>query len=573
MMNSPEAESSTHSESNDKAAPSTSNVSGQEGNGPKSEKSPLKRKSAGPKNAKTQKHKKARVSRSAQLGYTVHQGEDMLLVISNASSQYDGSVWKTQKRRIKKKTVVKGKVKSTQVKKLKTVRAKPKPAHNPVTKTEEDTAAFVPQKPVDHRWGQSLPEEVLVNIFNMVVIQDGAVPFLCRVGRVCRLWNAAASSPVLWRKVCVSHCWIASGKKQLPKTEKKIKETFDWLAQNRFSQLRDFSLCHWSKNANYAVEVVSQSCPHLRSLKLSYCTGLTAGAFQILGQHSSSLQSINLQYSEFQVEGLLEYLENHGRQIKQILFTHALKNDRLLAALSRGCCPDLELLEVNTKLDSKNCELSICIHALQMACPKLKTFRMLNVRPLHKTVRSGADSTSGFPLLEELCIATTSYSYMTDKDLLDILFSSTRLRVLDLRGCSRITPPGLATLPCPELECLFWGQYFSSHIGLPSPKKGLHMVTQKWSQTLQQLDIANQLFSEEDLEIAMRNLAEATEVDKLRSLNLSGTRITPPALRSVVGQMTALNYLNLSSCRYLPRGVKRIYRGQEDIRQLLDKLE
>lgn len=54
----------------------------------------------------------------------------------------------------------------------------------------------------------------------------------------------------------------------------------------------------------------------------------------------------------------------------------------------------------------------------------------------------------GFPLLEELCIATTSYSYMTDNDLLDILFSSTKLRVLDLRGCSRITPSGLANLPC-----------------------------------------------------------------------------------------------------------------------------
>lgn len=57
------------------------------------------------------------------------------------------------------------------------------------------------------------------------------------------------------------------------------------------------------------------------------------------------------------------------------------------------------------------------------------------------------------------------------------------------------------------------------------------MVTQKWSQTLQQLDIANQLFTEEDLEIAMSNLAGAAEADTLQSLNLSGTRITPPALR------------------------------------------
>lgn len=86
-----------------------------------------------------------------------------------------------------------------------------------------------------------------------------------------------------------------------------------------------------------------------------------------------------------------------------------------------------------------------------------QTFRMLNVRPLHKMMRNGADSTAGFPLMEELCIATTSYSSMTDKDLMDILFGSTRLRVLDLRGCSRITPSGLSTLPC-------LGRYNSCHL-------------------------------------------------------------------------------------------------------------
>ncbi|XP_053190356.1 F-box/LRR-repeat protein 6 isoform X1 [Scomber japonicus] len=578
-MDSTEAEVAAHGEESKDTVPSTSNVSNQGEHGPKSNKASLKRKSGSATNHKAKKRKTTRVKRASQPSYTVHEGEDMLLVISSSTSQYDGSAWVPKKKGSKKKKLVKGKGKTVQMKKKKPVIAKPKLSNDynkvaKLAKEEENTSVFVPEKARDNRWGQSLPEEVLINIFQMVVVQDGAVPFLCRVGRVCRLWNVAASSPVLWRKVTVGHCWIAPGKTQLPKTEEKIKDTLNWLAQNRFSQLRDFSLCHWTKNVDYAVDVVSQFCPHLRSLTFSYCTGMKAQAFQSLGLHSRSLQSINLQHSEFQVEGgLLEYLVNHGNQIRQILFTRGPKNDRLLTAISKGCCPDLEFLEVNKKLDSKDCELPICIQALQIACPKLKTFRMLNVRLLHRTMRNGAELTSGFPLLEELCIATTSYSYMTDKDLLDILFSSNKLRVLDLRGCSRITPAGLATLPCLELECLFWGQYFSSHIGLSTLKKGLHMVTQKWNQTLQQLDIANQLFSEEDLEIAMSSLAQATDADTLRSLNLSGTRITPPALRSVIGQLTALSYLNLSSCRYLPRGVKRVYRGQEDIRQLLDKLE
>uniref|UniRef100_H3CB77 Uncharacterized protein n=2 Tax=Tetraodon nigroviridis TaxID=99883 RepID=H3CB77_TETNG len=115
---------------------------------------------------------------------------------------------------------------------------------------------------------------------------------------------------------------------------------------------------------------------------------------------------------------------------------------------------------------------------------------------------------------------------MTDKDLADILFASSRLRVLDLRGCSRITPSGLASLQCNELECLFWGQYFSSNLGSSAPKTGIYMVAQKWSRTLRELDIANQLFTAEDLELAMTYLTQVAEADRMCSLNLSGTRIT-----------------------------------------------
>ncbi|XP_017297550.1 F-box/LRR-repeat protein 6 [Kryptolebias marmoratus] len=558
-------EASVSETSNQSERKEESEASGHGEDGPKSKKTALKRKSE----VKTKKQKKARVSRP---DYTVHQGEDMLLVISNASSQYVGSVWTSKKKGSKKRKALKGKLKKkkNQIKKRKSVCEKPKVENQPVKKDDEDRK--LSETAAEDRWGQELPEEVLVNIFQLVVTQDSAVPFLCRMGRVCRLWNAAASSPVLWRRVTVGHCWIEPGKSQLPKTEAKIKNTVSWLAQNRFSQLRDFSLCHWTKHVDFTLEAVSRFCPHLRSIKLSFCKGVTLKAFQSLGLHSRRLQSINLQQSEFQVEGLMEYLERHGRQIRELLFTHGLKNDRLLAVISRGSCPDLELLEVNKRLDSKDGELPVCMQQLQMACPKLKTFRMLNVRLLHKTMRNGAVSAAGFPFLEELCIATTSYSYLTDKDLREVLFGSTKLRVLDLRGCSRISTSALAALPCPELECLFWGQY-CSQLGSSSTRRGLHLLTQKWGRTLRQLDVANQPFTEEDLELAMSYLTQEAEAGTLRSLNLSGTRITPHALRSVVGQSAALDYLNLSSCRYLPRGVKKVYRGHEEIQQLLDKLE
>ncbi|XP_047240001.1 F-box/LRR-repeat protein 6 isoform X2 [Girardinichthys multiradiatus] len=513
-------------------------ASGSGENGLRSRKAQLKRSVGG----KTKKAKKARMFRPRQPNYTIQQGEDMLLYITNASSQFESLFWTHRSKKVSK------------AKSLKNQKKKPKPKleKKPVKEEEEDKFSEHQLESGDS-WGQHLPEEVLVNIFQMVVVQDGAVPFLCRVGRVCRLWNAAASTLILWRKVTVGHCWIQPGKNQLEKTTHKIKETVTWLAQNRFSQLRDFSLCHWTKNVDFTLEAVSKFCPHLHSIHLSYCKGLTASGLNSLGLHSRSLRRINLQHSEFQVEGLVEYLEEQGKQIKQMLFTRSHKNDKVLAAITRGCCPDLELLEVNKKLESKDTELSVCFQSLQKACPKLKIFRMLNIQIQHKPIRKRDESEAGFPLLDEFCIANTEYSYMTDQVLLDILFGSTKLRVLDLRGSTRITTSGLAQLPCPM-------------------KKNLHLLTEKWGHTLQQLDITNQPFTEADLEVALSFLRQVTDADTLLSLNLSGTRITPRALRPVLERMASLSYLNLSSCRNLPRGVKKIYRSREEICEVLDNL-
>lgn len=169
----------SHGEGSRNSAPSTSEASGQRKDGPNLKKASLKRKSSVTTGANAKKKRKARVKRPPRLGYTVHEGEDMLLLISN-TSQYDNLTWRPKKKRSRKKKLSKGKVKVLQTKKKKTVPAKPKVTNNPVAKEVVDTTLHQPQLDTDHRWGQNLPEEVLVNIFQMVVVQDGAVPFLCR---------------------------------------------------------------------------------------------------------------------------------------------------------------------------------------------------------------------------------------------------------------------------------------------------------------------------------------------------------------------------------------------------------
>lgn len=177
-MNSSVAETQTHVERRDGSAPSTSSASGLREDGSKSNKESLKRTTSKPTNTKSKKQRKSRVSRNTHLGYTVQQVEDTLLVISSSTSQYDGSVWTPRKMGSKKRKLNKGKGKAIQIKKEKGVCAKPKILSLP--SVSEDSAIYVAQNSTDYRWGQNLPEELLINIFQMVVIQDGPVPFLCR---------------------------------------------------------------------------------------------------------------------------------------------------------------------------------------------------------------------------------------------------------------------------------------------------------------------------------------------------------------------------------------------------------
>lgn len=180
MMDSAEPDELAHRGRSKDSVPSTSNASSQGDNDRKLKKASKKRSSDEPKNHKAKKRKLTRVVRPVQPGYTVHEGEDMLLVISSSTSQYGGSAWVPKRKGGKRKKLTKGKGKPTQTKKKKVVRAKPKLLEPQVVMEKEDTSLFVPEKATDHRWGQRLPEEVLINIFHMVVAQDGAVPFLCR---------------------------------------------------------------------------------------------------------------------------------------------------------------------------------------------------------------------------------------------------------------------------------------------------------------------------------------------------------------------------------------------------------
>ncbi|XP_077208979.1 F-box/LRR-repeat protein 6 [Paroedura picta] len=423
-------------------------------------------------------------------------------------------------------------------------------------------------------WGERLPGELLERILLLVAGSEGAVPSLCRAARVCRRWNGAASSPVLWQKVSLGYCWAPPGQRWPPAVQKRALGTVQWLAAHRLAHLRDFALCHWKNHVPFVLQEIGQCCPLLASLKLSHCRGVTAESLAVLAERCPKLESLNLQHSQVHSSAVVSFLEAAGSRIRHLWLTYSSQTSAVIALLLGGSCPELRLLEVNTDIKQLNQHFHLSIEQLQNACPHLQVLRLLNVVWSLKTSPRSAPTSQGFPELAELCLATTSYSFVNDSTLQRILWASDRLRMLDLRGCFRVTPKALSLLPCPALEQLYLGLYCSSS-DIHLPLEGIHLLTQKWSHSLQELDLAGLGFCESSLEQAMAALGQERSQGggpPLRSLNLTGTKVMLSTVRTLIASCPALVYLNLSSCRHLPRGTKKAYRGQEEIRQCLQHL-
>uniref|UniRef100_A0A8C5PJ38 F-box and leucine rich repeat protein 6 n=2 Tax=Leptobrachium leishanense TaxID=445787 RepID=A0A8C5PJ38_9ANUR len=423
----------------------------------------------------------------------------------------------------------------------------------------------------DSGWGETMPLEILHRVFQLLAESEGAVPTLCRLSRVCRRWCQVASSPSLWRRVSLGFCWVEPGKKIPPKTQTKVQDTVQKLIKDRLSLLSDFSLHHWKQQVPFVVKELSLHCPQLSTLTLSHCHGVSLDALLSVAQNCPQLVSLNLQNSQVESSALLRFLDECGFRLQHLFLTLSNQTKAVMSRLAVGSCPELRLLEVNTEIKQGGSDLPVCIESLQVGCPKLEVLRLLNLVCSPKSLNRRLADLPGFVDLQELCLATSTYSLVNDSTCKRLLRDSSKLKVLDLRGCLKVTPQGICDLPCTDLERLYLGMYWSTN-NLALPSAGSVLLVRRWQHSLRDLDLTSQRFSEDDLTQTLHVLSRGGSNDTLQSLNLAGTKATSSAIRNLLRSCQSLTHLDLSMCRHLPRGMKRVYRGGPDIQQCLNGL-
>ncbi|XP_069636328.1 F-box/LRR-repeat protein 6 isoform X3 [Haliaeetus albicilla] len=379
----------------------------------------------------------------------------------------------------------------------------------------EEEAAAGPQS----AWGSRLPPEILVRIFQAAVEQEGAVPFLCRwvpgkgaggaLGGLPHIYGAGGVAPPT-----ATRSPPPQGRPRVPAVVRGRRRT-PALAQGL---------------AGGVLGGADPRAPAPHPAEGAGHRALAGGEqeFVLCGWKS---------HVGFVLQALGERCP--------LLGSLALRRCGGVPAQPLAClpprCPRLHRLEL------RHCQV----------------LRLLN---LSWTARgSRRADPPGFPRLEELSLAGAGGVGVGDEVLRRLLRASGRLRLLDLRGCTRVTPRALLELPCDDLEQLYLGLPCGAE-ELPRLTEGSAELAWKWRRSLRELDLAGRSFGQQDLARAMAAFGPGSP---LRSLNLAGTKVTPGALSALLPACRHLAYLNLSSCRHLPRGTKRPHRGCREVRRCL----
>ncbi|XP_062136563.1 F-box/LRR-repeat protein 6 [Drosophila sulfurigaster albostrigata] len=435
------------------------------------------------------------------------------------------------------------------------------------------TSSSTDKEPVEQSaWGLKLPEEVLFRIFQLVVDKEGCLPTLFRLGRVCSLWRQVSLRPTLWRTMDLT-TWI----KEKYRTELKLK----WFVDNRCSACTELNVSNWKvTDINCFLLKLSNGCPNLTGITLAGWKSLTTDQLSFLVDNMQKLQRIDLSSinvemnaskSAVGINSLCSALQVMGSRLTHLYLAHnRLAGIPNIVSILAAHCPNLTLLDLSNVTTQATSHGVLNIEKLQHGCQKLKVLRVTNshITPSTANMQEIMDS-PGFPDLEELSVAalTDEARIISDDHLQRILKSSSKLKLLDVRNCTRLTHESLIRLPAWDIKHLFLsGCSVTRDVG-----SGLELIASKWAHSLIELDLA-WANVQQPIDNALRALAEKGSESPLAHLNLCGSSVSEEAVKEILTNCVHMSSINLASCRGLPRGVKRLMQGPQELHELREVL-
>lgn len=294
----------------------------------------------------------------------------------------------------------------------------------------------------------------------MAVKQEGSIPAACRLARVCSLWREVSLDTKLWQTIDLSSYF-----KEKNRTEFRLK----WFIENRMLDSEDVNISYWKVTNTLCVLLkLVENCPGIVSLSLAGWRALSADDLTYIADNFPrlariDLSSINTEINTSKTAVGLQSLVNAVEKFSDRLTHLNLAHNRLsgipqvTAALTTHS-PNLIMLDLSNVKTIAVSHGMLHVEKLQEGCQKLKILRIANSQiQLSQASLREQMASPGFPELEELSVASLADDsrLMSDEALQRILKTSTKLKLLDVRGCARLTHESLIRLPAWDLKHLF----------------------------------------------------------------------------------------------------------------------
>ncbi|KAH7643346.1 hypothetical protein HUG17_10037 [Dermatophagoides farinae] len=431
-------------------------------------------------------------------------------------------------------------------------------------------------QPNEHEFKQIFPPELLTRLFKMTIesnAPESPIWTLIRLAQVCEHWRQLIiTSPALWSTIDLS----SLSESRFP------MERFRRLHQeNRlFQSVQHIDLSNWKADmAKKMLEFLADCSQYdLHSLSIRRCRNIASPFLQSVIAHAGNLRLLNISgitasqqhncQNPFQTPSFRPLIERCGESLRSFYMSENMMTSfPTCFSMVLESCPNLEVLDIsNVHSLGSRCS-TIPIDKFQQSCPKMRILRAANIA--FQPISLGCN-TDGWPRLEELSIPF-NVDYMVSAGHTDLVIeqltkSSENLKLLDIRGSPSITPRGLVKIPAWSLK----------HLSISNcPKmqdETLGMVFQKWNRSLIDVDLSWNK-SESCMDECVRSICDVPSEDvKLRTIDLRGSAISLESLRRLILHCGEhLISIDLQSCRSLPRGMKRLFQGEEfqRLRQLM----
>ena len=404
-----------------------------------------------------------------------------------------------------------------------------------------------------------LPPEVLLRVFLYGAQSEGITRFLPRVSRVCKEWHDTASDPSLLRHLDLS---------LLGEGINFTRQRLDLLLSTRdLSQCQTLNLAGQVKLSVTHIKIMLERIPRVASLDLRGCN-VNPDMLKKLPELTPCLERIDLSClspSSYcltfgSVEGLVR--ASGSKLVELRLGGMVAVSNKLQAILNAiiTCCPLLEELDLS-RPPSTSISLG-CVHVdmgkLARACPRLTELR-LDGRGIADEAEGAEPYSPAFPRLKIYSQSShlngvhdnpAFYRMFADSELSELNMSHTNLKP------SKISRAESKVLSVKRLN-------LSNMLWARGQELQISSCMFSWFESIEILDLSSNKMDWFNEELSFFSLPEECARSRLRAINLSNSVVDNQTVINILKNCKSLQTIDLTACRELPRGCKRIFCQQE----------